>query len=313
MNLSPLLDAVDSAASQFGALDARFLLPALGLQLLVLALRALAWRGVLAAAYPGRRIPFLSVGAAYVTGVALNAFTPARGGELAKIAIVRARVAGTTVPTIVASLGVLVALDVLVGAGLLAAVWATGGLPVLPSLPGTAVVVVGAVALVATGIGSGLAYRLRPAFVRDVLGRVAQGFAILRTPGRYLVTVLPFQMGAWAARIGVVFLVLSAFDIEATLPMAALVVVLNGAATATPVPGGAGTQQVLATYALHGAVSVATAVSFSVGLQLGVTVVNTLVGLTALMVLFRTVRPLAVASSTRALVARSRPRAGDDI
>ncbi|HSI97974.1 MAG TPA: hypothetical protein VK926_06390, partial [Gaiellaceae bacterium] len=66
-----------------------------------------------------------------------------------------------------------------------------------------------------------------------------------------------------------------------------------------------GTQQVLATYALHGVVSVATAVSFSFGLQLGVTVVNTAVGLVALMVLFRTVRPQAAVASTRALVARS--------
>ena len=88
--------------------------------------------------------------------------------------------------------------------------------------------------------------------------------------------------------------------------VSALVVVLSGVATATPVPGGAGTQQVLATYALHGVVSVATAVSFSVSMQVGITAVNTTVGLVALMLLFRTARPLAAMSSARSLVARSR-------
>ncbi|HSI97302.1 MAG TPA: lysylphosphatidylglycerol synthase domain-containing protein, partial [Gaiellaceae bacterium] len=138
MNLESLMSAVDSAATQIGELDARFLLPALALQLLALGFRALAWRGVLAAAYPGRRIPFVSVGVAYVTGVALNAFTPARGGELAKIAIVRTRIPGTTVPTIVASLTVVLALDALLGGALLVGVWATGGLPALPAPPGLA-------------------------------------------------------------------------------------------------------------------------------------------------------------------------------
>lgn len=305
MNLAPLIDAVDSAAAQIAELDARFLLPALALQLAALALRALAWRGILAAAYPGTRVSAVSVGAAYVTGVALNAFVPARGGELAKIAIVRRRVPGTTVPTILASLTVVSALDLLLGGSLLVGVWAAGGLPVLPDPPGV-VVPIGAGVLVGVAGVAAVAHRVRPGLVRRTATRVAQGFAVVRTPKRYILTVVPFQLGAWICRIGVVFLVLSAFNIEATLLMAALVVVLSGAATATPIPGGAGTQQVLATYALHGAVSVATAVSFSVGLQLGVTVVNTAVGLVTLMLLFRTARPLAAIASTRALVARSR-------
>ena len=89
------------------------------------------------------------------------------------------------------------------------------------------------------------------------------------------------RLAKLARRIGVVFLVLAAFGIEASLSTAALVVVLNGASTLVPVPGGAGTQQVLAAYALQGAVSAATAVSFSLGMQVGVTIVNTTVGLLA--------------------------------
>jgi uncharacterized membrane protein YbhN (UPF0104 family) len=124
--------------------------------------------------------------------------------------------------------------------------------------------------------------------------------AVLRTPGRYLLTVVPFQLAAWACRVGVVFLVLGAFGIHAGLATAAVVVVLNGASTAVPVPGGAGAQQVLATYALQGIVSTAAAVSFSLGMQVGVTVVNTTVGLVALMLVFRTLRPVAAMRTARA-------------
>ena len=67
----------------------------------------------------------------------------------------------------------------------------------------------------------------------------------------------------------------SAFGIQAGLATAALVVVFNGLSTAVPVPGGVGTQQVLTAYALRGAVPLAGAVSFSVGMQVGITAVNT--------------------------------------
>jgi len=80
--------------------------------------------------------------------------------------------------------------------------------------------------------------------------------------------------------------------------------VLNGASTLVPVPGGAGSQQILATFALQGAVSTAAAVSFSLGLQVGVTAVNVTVGVAAMMLLFRTVRPAGALRSARALVAQ---------
>ena len=100
----------------------------------------------------------------------------------------------------------------------------------------------------------------------------------------------PFQLAASACRI--VYFVLKAFRIDAGVEAAALVVVLNGAATVVPVPGRAGSQQVLAMYALQGVISATGAVAFSLSMQVGVTVVNTTVGLAALMILFRTWRPV---------------------
>lgn len=291
------LAALEAAGDQLAHLDARFLVPALALQLGGLGLRAVVWRNVLAAAYPDRPVPLASVAGAYAAGVSLNAFLPARGGELVKLALVRSRLPGSTVSTIAATLSVILLLDLLVGGLLLGSLAAFGVTTLrIPSV-GPAPLVLIPLALAAAF----LAFRLHPDRVRSLLAHVAQGGAILRTPTRYLSSVAPFQVAALMCRVGVAFFVLAAFGIHAGLATAALVVVLNGLSTVVPVPGGVGTQQLLAAYALRGVTPLAGAVSFSVGLQVGVTTVNTLVGLTALMLMLRTFRPLAAVRNARAL------------
>ena len=287
-------------AERVAELDGRFLAVALVLQLAALAFRALAWRGVLAAAYPERRIPLLGVGCAYAAGVAVNAFVPARGGEGAKVALVRSQLPGSSVATIASSLSVVLLLDTLVGAALLTTLWSLGRAPALPSPPsvGTLPLVAGIVALVAVAAGL-LAVARNAAAVRGFLAAAARGFSVLRSPWTYASTVLPFQLSAWACRIAVVYLVLHAFRFEVGLETAVVLVVFTGVSTAVPVPGGAGSQQVLAAYALQGVVSTAGAVSFSLGMQVGVTAVNAAVGLAATMLLFRTIRPLAAVRAAR--------------
>jgi uncharacterized membrane protein YbhN (UPF0104 family) len=293
-----------AAAERVEELDGRFLALALALQLATLSFRALAWRNVLAAAYPRQRIPVFSIGCAYAAGVALNAFLPARGGEGAKIALARAQIPGSSVPTIAASLSVVLLLDAVLGASLVVGLWATGVLPSLPAVPTASVGPVAAVVAVVLAITLGLLARHFAASSRRLLSAAARGLAVLRCPWLYLRSVLPFQLASWACRIGVVYFVLEAFRIDAGLATAVLVVVLNGASTAVPVPGGAGSQQVLATYALQGVISTAAAVSFSLSMQVGVTVVNTAVGLTAAMLLFRTVRPVAAARAVHSRLER---------
>ena len=283
------LEAIEAAADQLASLDGRYLLPALLLQLTGLGLRALVWRNVICAAYPNRCVPVTSVTGSFLAGVALNGFLPAKGGEIAKLALIRSRIHDSCVSTLAATLGVVTLLDGLLGGAILAVLVLAGVAPVTVPSVGIAPVIA-ALGLVAAAV---VALKLRPRRARSLFAHLAQGAAILRTPRRYLHSVLPLQLAAWACKIGVAFLVLSAFGIQAGLATAALVVVFNGLSTAVPVPGGVGTQQVLAAYALRGAVPLAGAVSFSVGMQVGVTVVNTLVGLTALMLMLRTVSPRA--------------------
>jgi uncharacterized membrane protein YbhN (UPF0104 family) len=124
--------------------------------------------------------------------------------------------------------------------------------------------------------------------------------AILATPRVYLRRVVPYQAGAWVCRLGVAFAMLAAFGVAATIPIAGLVVVAGGMSTLVPAtPGGAGTQQLFTVVALAQVASAASALSFSIGLQVGVTLVNTLVGLLALTLVFGTLRPAAIRAGLR--------------
>jgi uncharacterized membrane protein YbhN (UPF0104 family) len=282
------------------ALDARFLLPALVLQLGSLVLRSLVWRNVLAAAYADRHVPVVSVAASYAAGSALNAFTPARGGDVAKLVLVRTCIAGSTLATIAASFSVVLLLDGVISGGLISGLWALGVLPALPAFPSVDPRWLVLAGLVPVAVA--VAFTVRPGLVRAAFAHVVQGLAIVRVPRRYLTTVVPLQLSAWFCRLGVVFLVLAAFHIHVGIETAALLVVLNGLATAIPIPGGGGTQQVLAAYVLQGVASVAQAVSFSLSLQLGVTIVNTVGGMIAMLLLARSYHPLGAVRSGLALV-----------
>jgi uncharacterized membrane protein YbhN (UPF0104 family) len=303
-----LFGSVEAAAERLAAVDPRLVAAALVLQLAIFAFRAIAWRNALAAAYPAEHVSYVGVGAAYAVGVGLNGLLPARGGEAAKIALVRLQLPASSVAGIAASGSVILALDALVGGSLLGIAFATGGIDALPAPPGSGQVahlLESPLALVGGGV---LVLLLAGVVGRRVRGRLTgvvvqlrQGVAILRTPRRYARAVLAPQLAAWLCRIGVVLCLLAAFGLPATVPVALLVIVLGGLSTAVPgAPGGLGTQQLLLVYALRGVASTATVVTFSLGMQAGITLVNTLVGLAAAMLVLRTRRPLAALRTLRA-------------
>ena len=266
-------------------LDGRWLAFALVLQLSNLCLRAVALRNVLAAAYPNR-IRLRDVGAAYAAGAALNGYVPARGGEVLKVGIIRLRVPGSSVATIAASSGVIALFDACFGTALLASAWSLGIIPALPRPSPTV--------LLAVAVGAVCGVLVLRALPR-VRAQLAEGAAILGTPGRYIRSVVPVQIAAWGCRIGVAYALLSAFHMPATVSLAALVVVAGGLSTLVPAtPGGAGVQQLFVVYVLQQSASAASALSFSIGMQVGITVVNTVVGLIAMGFVFQTLRPRAI-------------------
>jgi uncharacterized membrane protein YbhN (UPF0104 family) len=290
-------------AEKFAAVDPRLLALAALLHVANHVLRSFAWRNVLTAAYPDRKVPMTGVTAAYASGVALNAMLPARGGDAAKLAIARAEIRGSTLTTIGATMTILLPFDIVAAVGVVLLVTATGDAPLavnwdavaasLGWLTGHLALTVPIVLLALAATGLAVRY-LRPRF-RQVWKRVRQGGAILRTPRRYAARVALPQAVGWVCRIGVVMCLLAAFGLPASPTMAAFVMVVAGASTVVPLtPGGAGTQQVLLAYALSEAASSAAVVSFSVGMQAGITAVNALLGLGAAMVTCRSLRVVSM-------------------
>ena len=273
--------------------DLRFAALALLLHVANHVLRSVAWRGVVAAAYPAQRIAFLPVLTAYAAGVALNAVAPARGGDAVKVGLLRAAIPGSAVMTLAATMSVLVAFDIVIGTVLLLLVGLSGAVPL--DLAG-GVDRVAAAAPIALGVSAALGalvFLLRHR-LRALGQRLRQGGAILRTPARYVHAVALPQLGAWCCRVGVVLCLLAAFGLPATLALAVLVMVVGGASTIVPLtPGGAGTQQVLLAVALSQTASATAVVSFSLAMQASVTAVNALLGVAAAMAVCRTLRPVS--------------------
>jgi uncharacterized membrane protein YbhN (UPF0104 family) len=298
---------VDGFVDFFAAADPRLALLALTLHLSNIALRTLAWTNVLRAAYPDRRVPLLGIAGAYAAGMALNSFVPARGGDIAKIALARTRIRGSSVPAIGSSMGVLSAFDALVGASVILLLAAFGRIPSPPGLPGLPAVVgsvaghpalVGVAAALLVGAALVVGRRWAPR-VRPLWQNFRQGFAILGSPRRYATEVVPVQLAAWTCRIGAAYFLLAALNVPASLSAAAIVVMVGGLSTLVPTPGGVGTQQVMLAYLLHTTASTATIVSFSIGMQAAVTTLNVLIGLTAAMLMLRTLRPMSALRTLR--------------
>src|SRR5688572_12056872 len=127
--MSQAMSLLDDVGERLAGADPRLALLALALHVANHVLRSIAWRGVLAAAYPAERVRLLPVLSAYAGGVALNAVAPARGGDAVKVGLVRAAIPGSAVVTIAATLSVLVALDLLIGTVLMLVLGLSGAVP----------------------------------------------------------------------------------------------------------------------------------------------------------------------------------------
>ena len=262
--------------------------------------RTRAWRNVVAAAYPNTNVRWRSIFGAYVSGVAVNALLPARGGDVLKLYLAKHRVEGSRYPTLGSTLVVDTLFDTVVASLLLA--WAIGfgvfpGLDVLPRLasidwfwilqhPRLAAFLAGAltVALVALVFWG-------QRRVADFWRRVGQGFAVLRQPRLYLRTVVLWDAVDWSLRLASIYFFLEAFGLPATLENILLVQVTQSLSTALPfTPGGVGTEQALLVYVFRGEAAASALLSFSIGVKIVVTIVNVAIGLLAILVMLRTLR-----------------------
>jgi uncharacterized membrane protein YbhN (UPF0104 family) len=283
---------------------------ALAIHFAKVAVRTIAWRNILRAAYPQTRVPLGPIFGAYVAGVGVNSIVPGRGGDLVKLYLVRQKIAGTTYTTLASTLFTETLVD-LVLAGVIF-IWALTqgvlpGLNVLPNLPTfdwgwllrhgrlTATVV----ALLVLGALWFTWWASR--HIEGFKQRVGAGFAILRDRPRYMREVASWQLLSWVFRIASLFFFLRAFHVRATVHNALLAQTVDSLATLLPFsPGGAGTKQGLLVYVLRGQASSSELLAFSVGTNIAIVVFNVTVAAVAVFLMLRTLRLRQIIGRARA-------------
>lgn len=271
---------------------------ALALHVLKLFFRAIAWRNILRASYPGHRIPLRTVFGAYIAGVGVNSIAPARGGDVVKLVLVKHRLADARYATLAPTLLVETIFDFVVASALMLWALAIGVLPThhvysrLPSvdwrffLEHYEATLEGLAIAAALGLALLLWARSR---VVEFWERVRLGFAILDDPRRFLREVVLWQTVSWGFRIAALFFFLRAFGVHATIHNALLVQVVDSLATLFPAtPGGAGTKQGLLFF-VFGRQAVATSLllAFSVGMNIAIVACNVALGFAAIALMTR--------------------------
>ena len=294
---------VDALRAFFGHLAAvawGALAVAVALHVTKLVLRVRGWQSILRAAYPGARMPYRTVFGAYVAGVGINSITPARGGDLAKLYLVKHRVEGSSYPALGSTLVVETLFDFVVSTVLLAIAVSMGvlpGTPDLPSIPAfdwSFVVAhprISAILALLVLVGGFLLYGWASRQVVAFRQKVTQGLAILSDPRAFVTGVVSWQALSWVTRVAAVYFFLAAFHIDTTFRTVIAVLVVQGLSTSLPfTPGGLGAQQAVLVFALAGTASRSAVLSFSVGMQLVTIVVNLVLGFAALALMLGTLR-----------------------
>jgi uncharacterized membrane protein YbhN (UPF0104 family) len=296
-SLSGLFDAIEAFFDSIASVNFGALLLGVAFHLGNLALRTRAWTNILQSAYPRAQVRWRDVGGAYVAGVGVNGFVPARGGDVVKLFLVHSRIRGAAYPTLGSSLLAETLFDSAIGFVLLIWAWQIG---VADGLPGSGLfefswatshpqifftVLIIIAGLVAAAL---IIYGHR---VRAFWERVKQGLAILKDRRTYLRTVAALQAGGWVCRLLSAIAFLRAFHVDATVRNGLLVLVIGSLATGMPLtPGGLGPKQALTVAVLSSQGSQTKLLAFSVGMELTLLLVNLLLAIISVRLMLKGVR-----------------------
>jgi uncharacterized membrane protein YbhN (UPF0104 family) len=262
----------DTVARAFTVVSWWWIVVAVALNLVSVVARAVAWRAVLAQALP-QTPRFGHVFSAFSIGLLANAVLPARAGELARVVVLRRRLErgrgysatllGTvfmhrlfdTVPALLLVIYVLLTARI-------------------PHWAITALVIASGVALLLIAAALAGSRLRRPVLdelsaVRRLLAMARLGLEVLRSPVGAAVA-LTFQCVGWLLQLLAVWAAMRAFEIDAPLPAAALVLLLMNVATVFPLwPGNIGLLQAAVALPLVSyGVAYARGFAYGLGLQL---------------------------------------------
>ena len=246
---------------------------ALGLNLLSVLIRALAWQTVIKQALLPPAPAFPYVFSAFSVGLLANAVLPGRIGELARVAVLARRVprgqgvTGRLLGTVFAHR----LFDVVPALLLTAFVLATARIPRWAVTSIEIVAVIGVALFLLAILVAGRELRPLPESalaIRRLLAMAQRGLHVMREPKAAVLAAF-LQTAGWSVQLLAVWVMMKAFGIGAPISAAAVVLLLMNVATIFPLwPGNIGLlQAVVALPLVSYGVAYPTGLAFGLGLQ----------------------------------------------
>jgi uncharacterized membrane protein YbhN (UPF0104 family) len=269
---------------QIRAVDVRYLVVGCGLQTVQTTLNGLAWRNILAESYGRGNVPVRQIVASYAGGLGLNSFLPAQAGTFAYLGMFRAIIAGSAFAGILAG-GVVQNLffGLVGGLNYLYLFVSREGAAGRSADQATADGGPKVVFLVLAGLLLLIVARFLWKRYRKAWEDAKEGAVILRRPRTYATRVLALQVISYISRIGVNANFMYAFGIPVTLRNVFLIIAANSVSSTFAVtPGGVGTQQAMASFALRDVAPASTVTAYSLAQQMILIAWNITFGLVAM-------------------------------
>jgi uncharacterized membrane protein YbhN (UPF0104 family) len=248
---------------------------AVGLNLMSVVVRSLAWNTVIRQAIPAPRPGFRLVFSAFCVGLFANVVLPGRVGELARVAVLARRMPGRkgVFATLVGTVFAHRMFDLFPTVLLVVWVLSSAALPHWAVMTLVVVLGIGVALFISAVLG---ARGLKGSVLEEGLGRVRLllarariGLAILRKPLPAAAAAF-FQFLGWFCQLLAVYAAMRGFDIDEPLVAAGLVLLMMNVVTVVPFwPGNVGLVQaaVAVSLAQYG-VAYARGFAFGIGLQL---------------------------------------------
>ncbi len=296
-SISSFFDAVGQFFSDLAAVHWSTLALGLAFFGLNLTLRSRGFFNSLRAAYPSVSFQWRRIWGAYFAAVGFNNIVPARGGDVIKLFLTRSSIPGSRYPTVAAAFFVESIFDASVGVLVLIFAFTQGVFPKPPDFSKLSSFDISYLAehfrltlfLITTlGVLGLVAFALLSERVKSFWARVRQGLTILGDRRRYLREVASLQAVAWICRFAAFWCLLDAFRVGGSVENVLLVFAVNQVAGAVPfTPGGAGVQQALLVKVFASNAPTAVVAAYSVGQQIAVAAFTAIVGLGAVVFIFR--------------------------
>jgi hypothetical protein len=242
--------------------------------------RTRGWFNIIRASYPeATELRARDVTLAYLAGSGLNGVLPARGGDLAKLYLVRRRAPATRWSTLLATFLPETLFETVIGIGLVVWALSQGFLPVptapseLPALDVSLIIANPLISIACAAVaGAALVLLLRTLRrrARDLLDRIRQGLVILDRPRDFVYGVASWQALGRVIRLGSLACFLAAFALPVTVATVVLVMAAQGGGRIIPIaPVSAGLRIAMLGYGFvevtGEAVDIASITAFSVG------------------------------------------------